>query len=115
MTETLYHTELGLPAGFIKPTGKVQLRWTSHARQAAQSDRYGDIPMRDSMTLDWYDVVEVGMRNGQTSKIVFRGGMDKDNDIVIVLIPGKVWTVKTAWINRKNDAHKTLDRSKYVH
>lgn len=114
-TETLYHSEIGLPAGFIAPVQKVSLRWTQHAIAESTKDRYAIIPMRDTMTLEWYDVVEVGMRNGAVSKIVFRGGMDKDNDIVIVLIPNgsNPWTVKTCWINKKNDSHKTLDRSKY--
>jgi len=115
MSEILYHSDIVLPAGFVKPTGRVRLRWTSHALRAAKSDRYGDVPVQDTMTLEWYDVVEVGTRDGKVSKIVFRGGLNKTQDIVIVLIPGdEVWTAKTVWINEKNDAHHTLDRSRYA-
>lgn len=115
--ETLWHSEIRLPDGFHKPTQRVSLEWTSHALRAAQDDRYGTIPVRDTMTLEWYDVVEVATVGNRVTKLVMRGGMNKTDDIVIVIRPKRngVWTVVTAWINRKTDAHKTLDHSKYMH
>jgi hypothetical protein len=116
MTETLYHSEIRLPAGFVAPVQKVELRWTSHAKAECTKDRYAVIPEFKALTLKRFRVIEVGMVNGQVSKIVFRGRLDDTNDVVIVLIPNgsKPWTVKTAWINRRTDSHKTLDHSKYV-
>lgn len=115
-TETLYHSEIKLPAGFVAPTGKVELRWTSHARQEAAKDRYTNIPQFKALTLARFKVIEVGVVNGRVSKIVFRGRLDNTNDVVIVLIPNGTapWTVKTVWVNKTNDLHRTLDRSKYV-
>lgn len=116
MTETLYHSSIRLPAGFIAPTGKVELRWTSHAKSECMKDRYAVIPQFKALTLKRFTVIEVGMLGGTVSKIVFRGRLDDTNDVVIVLIPNgsAPWTVKTTWINKRSDSHKTLDASKYV-
>lgn len=116
MTETLYHSSIRLPAGFKAPTGKVELRWTAHAKSECTKDRYAAIPQFKALTLKRFTVIEVGMVGGTVSKIVFRGRLDDTNDVVIVLIPNgsAPWTVKTAWINRRTDSHKTLDSSKYV-
>jgi hypothetical protein len=115
-TETLYHSEIRLPRGFVAPTGRVELSWTRHADSERTKDRYAEIPKFKGLSLKRFSVVEVGMVGGTVSKIVFRGRLDDINDVVIVLIPNgnRPWTVKTAWINRKTDAHKTLDRSRYV-
>lgn len=115
MNETLYHSSIRLPAGFVAPTGKVELRWTNHAKSECTKDRYAVIPQFKALTLKRFAVIEVGMTDGNVSKIVFRGRLDDTNDVVIVLIPGsREWTVKTVWINRRTDSHKTLDASKYV-
>lgn len=116
MNETLYHSDIRLPDWFVKPTQRVTLSWSRHALRAASDDRYGVIPVQDMMTLEWYDVIEVGVVDEKVSKIVFRGGLDRYRDIVIVLSPmgGNVWKVRTCWVNLKTDAHKTLDKSKYI-
>lgn len=117
MTETLWHSDIMLPTGFVAPVQKVSLRWTDHAKAECNKDRYAVIPQFKALTLKRFRVIEVGMAAGKVSKIVFRGRLDETNDIVIVLIPNgdRPWTVKTAWVNRSNDAHKTLDRSRYMH
>lgn len=115
-TETLYHSEIRLPDGFRSPGQRVELSWTRHADSERTKDRYAEIPKFRSLTLKRFKVIEVGMIAGKVSKIVFRGRLDDTNDVVIVLIPNgnRPWTVKTCWINKANDSHKTLDRSKYV-
>lgn len=110
----LYHAEIGLPKGFVAPTARVALRWTAHADKARRNDRYGDIKRFQSATLGRLSVVEVGIENGEIAKILFRGRYTENLDVCMVLIPGnRHWTVKTVWINERNDAHSTLDRSKY--
>ena len=110
----LYHTDLGLPKGFALPDTRVPLMWTEHAKKARTSDRYGVIPMVETLPLASFSVIEVAMTGKRVEKVVVRGSFTKDLDAVFVLIPGEVWKVKTVWINKKNDTHKTLDRSKYV-
>lgn len=116
MTETLWHSSIRLPAGFVAPQQRVELSWTRHADSERTKDRYAEIPRFKGLTLKRFAVVEVGTVNGQVSKIVFRGKLDDTNDVVIVLIPNgnKPWTVKTCWINKASDTHRTLDKSKYI-
>lgn len=110
----LFHADIRLPEGFVAPTARVPLRWTRHADEARKNDRYGDIPRFKTATLRRLSVVEVGVENGKVVKILFRGRLDDTRDVCMVLIPGREWTVKTVWVNERNDAHKTLDRSRYV-
>jgi hypothetical protein len=61
--------------------------------------------------------IEVGLTGRRVEKVVIRVFHPEsfDLDIVMVLIPGPVyWTVKTVWLNERNDKHATLDRSKYM-
>jgi|SRR6478735_2929614 len=112
----LYHSEIRLPDGFVKPTGRVPLRWSRHADGARLNDRYGEIRRFQSATLDRLDVIEVGVENGRVVKILFRGRYDDERDVCMVLMPLRdAWLVKTVWVNLNSDAHKTLDHSRYVH
>ncbi|QGH79527.1 hypothetical protein SEA_LIMPID_226 [Streptomyces phage Limpid] len=116
MTELLYHTEIGLPEGFRKPTERVRIRYGSHARMEAMKDRYGLIRLPNFLTLRRMRVIEVGMTNGKVSKILFRGRLDDTRDLCIVLIPGvdnKPWFCKTVWVNKNDDKHETLDTTRY--
>ena len=111
----LYHSEIGLPAGFTAPTARVALRWTRHADQARTTDRYGEIRRFKTATLGRLSVVEVGMENDRVVKILFRGRYNDTHDVCMVLIPtNSAWVVKTVWLNDNTDAHVTLDHSRYV-
>lgn len=113
---TLFHSDIRLPTGFVAPTNRVSLRWSRHADEARLSDRYITIPRFKTATLGRLKVIEVGVQAGKVVKILFRGRLDDDHDVCMVLRPaGKDnWTVVTVWVNVVSDAHKTLDRSKYV-
>lgn len=112
----LYHSEIRLPDGFVAPTHRVRLRWTRHADEARVTDRYGDIRRFETATLGRLSVVEVGVEGGRIAKILFRGRYTDTLDVCMVLIPNGTapWTVKTVWVNERNDAHATLDRRRYV-
>lgn len=116
----LYHAEIGLPANFVTPTERVGLCWTRHADSERTKDRYAnEIPRFKTLPLSMFKVVEVGMEGNHVAKIVVRGHWTTDLDLIFVLIPdysifAGPWTVKTVWINKRNDLHKTLDRSRYV-
>lgn len=115
-TETLYHTEIGLPSWFKMPGQRVKLDYGNHARQEAMQDRYGQVKLPPILNLRRLKVIEVGVIDGKVSKILFRGHHDKMHDVCFVLIPrGKnPWTVKTVWLNRKDDIHRTLDKARYA-
>lgn len=119
MTETvkLWHSSIRLPDGFVAPTERVMLKWSQHADSERTADRFGDIPQLKSLTLKRFSVIEVGTVGGRVFKILFRGTLSDGKDLCIVLVPNgtRPWQVKTAWINKTTDTHKTLDHSKYMH
>ena len=111
----LYHSEIRLPDNFVAPRGRVALDWTRHALNAANDDRYGEIPVFKHARLENLKVIEVGVEAGRVAKILFRGRIDSERDLCMVLIPGTgAWTVKTVWVNLFTDRHTTLDRNKYM-
>jgi hypothetical protein len=117
MEEILWHADIRLPDGFVAPIDRVAINYGSHARREALSDRYGKIHLPASLTLGRFDVIEVGTIGGKVSKILFRGILDLERDLCIVLVPnkdGEPWFCKTVWVNLATDTHGTLDRSRYV-
>lgn len=112
----LYHADIRLPEGFRLPARIVGLEWGFHALNALRDDRYGEIEKYDHIDLTTKSVIEVGVTGKRVEKVVIRGSLDADRDIVYVLIPKgyQPWFVKTVWVNLKTDHHKTLDRSRYV-
>lgn len=111
----LYHADIRLPVGFRLPARLVELSWTRHADNARASDRYGEIPRIPVVNLGECRTVEVGLEGRRVRKVVVRTTLDAFNDLILVLVPGPAaWTVKTVWINEKNDSHKTLNRSRYM-
>lgn len=115
-TETLWHSAIRLPAGFKAPTERVEIAYGSHARAEALADRYGMIRLPKSLTLSRFQVIEVGTVAGRVSKILFRGTLDSERDLCIVLIPAErgPWRCKTVWVNLKSDQHRTLDVTRYA-
>lgn len=114
MSTLLWHSEIRLPNGFVAPTGKVELEYTAHAAQACKDDRYGEIRQFKTLNLARFSVVEVETVNGDVTKLVIRGQYNDRYDVVLAVIPGNVYVVKTAWLNSRYDRHATLDARKYV-
>jgi hypothetical protein len=112
----LFHKDIGFPANFTKPTGRVPLYWSGHAREAAEQDRYGIVPQFKTMTLDRCEVIEIEVVCNRVVKMVLRARIDNERDACIAVIPAKetAWVVKTVWVNLHTDAHRTLDRSRYA-
>lgn len=59
---------------------------------------------------------EVEVQNGEVVKFCVRTELDDERDITVVIAMTKDgWHfIKTAWVNNKEDVHRTLDTSKYV-
>jgi len=111
MGETLYHAEIGFPDWFVAPTFMVSPTYSRHALTAAVDDGLSRLPRR--IILGACEVIEIGVEDGRVSKILFRMKYTPDEDLCLVIIPGK-WFVKTIWMNRNGDRHATLDRSRYA-
>lgn len=118
--ETTYHRDIGIPSNVTVPQRVVKCEYGGHADQERFEEKYGQIPRLDSVDLASADVVEVAVAEGRVSKLLVRvpHPTSAQDDIVMVLRPGETkrspWTVVTNWVNRKNDKHSTLDRSKYA-
>lgn len=115
----LYHNKIFVPANITKRIqfilGKViPLTYSGHAINAAQDDRYGTIDLPKAIAIESVSqVFEIETDSaGLIVKMGIRVPHDSINDLVIILSVN-TQTVKTVWLNRKSDAHKSLDRNKY--
>lgn len=124
--ETLYHADIFVPDWFKMPTERAALTYSKHALYATNNDRYGAIPVFESIPLSQFTLIELGVRQGkpnqfgisakrEVSKIVVRGAFDEDRDVIFVLIPrGGDYFVKTVWFNLRTDQHTSLNRKRYA-
>lgn len=114
---SLYHKKFGLPTNYRHPMAMVEVRWTRHAINAAQSDRYGNVDIVKSINLKEFETIEVEVLDGKITKILVRGPFNDYLDVTYALIPiaGEPWTIKTCWLNLWDDEHR-LGKSagKYV-
>lgn len=108
----LYHFELGFPSSAQMHFGQMLLEYSTHARTAAQNDRYGDISLPLSLDTHQATVIEIEMFGNKTTKVLYRVPYNAQHDLMIALIPDRRY-VKTVWLNRKDDAHKTLEEWRY--
>ena len=114
--EVLYHKDIGFPDNLQLPPGfnpVMTLNYGSHAKQAAQDDRYGEMRLPHRIDLRKGETVEIGVTGRTVTKLVVRFSYNDRLDIVMVIMPAKSF-VKTVWFNEKGDTHKTLNRSKYA-
>lgn len=115
MKDGLYHRDIGLPdcACLFRSFG---LTYTFHAKRACVSDRYGTIRPPVSVIPRHGQIIEVEVWNNHIVKAVVRTTYNDICDLILVLIPGSPAeaTVKTCWLNRRDDNHRTLDRTKYA-
>lgn len=123
-TEALFHTGVYVPDEVMKRVvGKtLRLRYSSHAINAAQDDRYGVIDLNripNPLRIDQGDIIEVERddRSGGVVKVLIRKTYDTVRDVILAVagsgVPGE-GVVKTVWFNRKDDTHRTLDPSRYA-
>jgi hypothetical protein len=113
----LYHKDIRLPPHFRGlPAATVQVKWTRHAEDARSNDRYGYIPKHERLNLREAETIEVGIEDGRLVHLLLRMPYDGKRDILFALRPvaGKPWVIKTVWLNRTNDRHKTLNKSRYM-
>lgn len=113
----LYHKDIRLPDNFrgLPPTN-VNLKWTRHATEARTNDRYGYVPAWENINLREAEVIEVGMSSGYLVHLLLRLPYDGRKDILMAVKPiaRKPWVVKTVWLNKVNDKHRTLNKSNYM-
>lgn len=108
----LYHRDIGFPCTVILPRGVFRLRYTQHALRECNRDRYGAFEPPDTLDVTAGTPIEIELCNGRVVKAVYRAQFDDEFDVVLVINPDGL--VRTAWLNRRDDHHRTLDRAKYA-
>lgn len=112
MKDGLYHAELGLPLPETSfKLGTVGLNYSAHAKEAAQTDRYGYISLPATLDTNRSKLIEVEVLGGRIVKLVYRTRYNKEYDLVLAIALGG--RVKTVWLNSVNDLHKTLNSKVY--
>jgi len=110
MQDGLYHRDIFLP---IRLGFAAFVKYSAHARQAAQDDRYGALTLPAVISTQEADVIEVEVANGKPHKAVLRMRHDDERDLCVVVLLDTC-VVKTVWCNLRTDTHGTLDRTKYM-
>lgn len=108
-----FHADLYMPAAALRLQFATMLRYTRHAIQAASDDRYGRIDLPKVFDSRNATLIEAVLSNGKVVKTLWRQAYNDLLDLSLVLDPN-TGTVITAWLNRKDDQHATLDPSKYA-
>ena len=114
MPAQLFHKDVYAPKNLFKSIGHVLVKYSRHAWEAAQCDRYGNL----TQYLDrWVDIkqseiIEVELIDGLITKRVVRHQVSEDLDMVFVI--NNDGFVRTVWGNLHNDQHKSLDTRKFV-
>ena len=118
MANKLFHRDVWFPGRIVRQLAKLDgrrpLEYSHHATKACQSDRYGRIPQLRSLDMTNFEVVEVEEKNKQIVKLVGRIKFSENLDIVLAIMPRRgIMFVKTCWLNKTDDDHKTLRVNQY--
>ena len=108
----LFHKDIGFPPNFRAPDQRIDLTYTRHAREQCATRGIRELRC---ITLARFSVIEIEVSGNRMVKMVVRGRYDETNDICLVLRRvNNSWIVPTVWLNKSDDLHKTLDRTKYA-
>lgn len=110
MKDGTYHRDIFLP---IRLGFAAFAKYSAHAREAAQNDRYGTLTLPAIISTQEAEVIEVEVSNGKPVKALLRMRHDDTRDLCVVILLDTC-VVKTVWANERTDSHNTLDTSKYV-
>ncbi len=109
MRNGLYHEAVYMPEMTLKSVD-AQLRYTWHALNRADEKGIDNLP--DYINFANTELIELEVVRGKPYKVVVREHYDLKHDLCLVILL-KDLTVKTVWLNSKNDKHQTLDASRY--
>lgn len=90
----------------------LKLYPSQHAIKAMRDDRYGKFSIPVAIDTNSAEAIEAEVVGGEVVKVLYRIPLNRQNDVCIAVIPQN-GVVKTAWLNRIDDKHKTLNVSKY--
>lgn len=116
----LYHRDVYFP-DILKnfPTTKLKIDYFSpHSLEehTKEENKFGVrflIPSEVEIASN--NIIEVALEGNEVMKLVIRNTLTDELDLVLVICKDKRKGVvlKTLWLNKKEDTHKTLDKSVY--
>lgn len=109
MNPLMFHKDVYIPEHARSPIFTGTLRYTNHARNVTNGDT---LPATFDGTGATLVEAELNPQTGALEKQVWRMPLDETNDMCFPLLADG--TVKTVWLNRRNDNHATLRRTRYV-
>lgn len=110
----IYHKDIGFPESLKVPEGIRNLRYSGHAKERFEGKYKGQLILPSFIRITKNNLVEVSTDdNIIINKVMVRTHYDNRKDICVVFNPnsGKVVTL---WINRKDDAHDSFDKTRYT-
>jgi hypothetical protein len=110
----LYHCDVFMPTGLTMPYGTFELIYTKHALLESTRDRNGKMNLPTHLTVASCKVIEVEVENGEVRKVLYRKRTNGKHDMCFAVVrQGMKMIVKTVWLQRKDDNHRTLRRERY--
>ncbi len=119
----VFHKDLGFPPGVRREhlAFRGPLKWSHHAQEESVKDRFGKIVQETEINTGdssrWTPIeVKFRKKDGVLERMLVRSTPDeRGNCACLVLAPQKDGSlaVVTAWINKKNDQHRTLNQKNY--
>ena len=115
MKDGLFHKNIVMPREIAElKSVTIHPHVSRHAREAAQSDRYGAIMIPTLITFSGADIIEAEITGGSAVKLLIRRPYDASRDIVFAVgFRNNESFLKSVWFNLRNDVHSTLKREIY--
>ncbi len=115
MSSLLFHKDVFIPEHARQPLHQGALRYGNHASHVSTNGGdYADIELPRQFSAEDAILIEAELdaKTGQVIKQVWRQRMNEEWDLCFPMLAGGF--VKTVWLNRRTDTHKTLDKKKFV-
>lgn len=113
-----FHRDIYLPASIVAEVQAVnfsRLFYTRHAAAEAMADGLDAHQLPLALSLDDCRLVVVETWSGRPTGILVRRALvSRPGWDIVLAISVPDCRVKTVWLNRAGDNHRTLDRKKYV-
>lgn len=109
----LYHVDVYFPPHLKMPVEGQPLWYSMHAIRAAEFDGLDQARLPATLPPHRVIEVEVDRRTSVVTKWIVRAPLPGRYDDLVMAITSD-YRVKTTWVNRRDDHHRTLDRSRYV-
>lgn len=113
-----YHKDVFLPPSLVAAVAAIDfsmIHYSRHALVAAAEDGVQAHELPHSLTLADWTLVKVETVDGRVRGLLLRRPRPANprlHLVIAVAVPDMV--VRTVWVNRANDNHRSLDRTKYV-